>query len=379
MRKFSVGFFRGADFSESIGTSDWRIALYMPEYGFKSWVFGKGDYLNSKPPDVHIINYNPSLLPLPASIHMSYQFFQQASGLDLDVIIFNPSLALAGAVIKKTKPSTKIIIDIRSIPVEINNILGFFHKLYFYLSIRYKFYDAVSIISQGMLDDLDSKYKLWGNVPTIVWGSGFDPALFNPLIDGTPIRQEHGWTDKFVVMFHGTLSSSRGLAELLQSLRMLIDLGEEDIYLVFIGQGAARDDLIRLARNLSISNHVRFMPPVPHIDIPSLVAACDIGIDPLPDNPWWRHQSALKVFEYLAMGKPVLATDIPCHHELSDAVLIVPDNSPQSLAQGILDYRKLSAPVKSEISELAKSDASQFTWKARAGILAEFIRTKILQ
>ena len=374
-----MGFFRGADFSESIGTSDWRIALYMPEYGFESWVFGKGEYLNSKPLDVHIVNYNPSFLPWPASIHMSSQFFQQASGLDLDVIICNPSLALAGAVIKKTKPSTKIIIDIRSIPVEINNFLGFFHKLYFYLSIRYRFYDAVSIISQGMLDDIDSKYQLWGDFPMVVWGSGFDPALFNPSIDGAPIRQEHGWIDKFVVMFHGTLSPSRGLAEVLQSLRVLIDLGEKDIYMVFIGHGDARDDLIRLARKLSINNHVRFMPPVSHVNIPSLIAACDIGIDPLPDHHWWRHQSALKVFEYLAMGKPVLATNIPCHHELSDAVLIVPDNSPQSLAQGVLDYRRLSALVKSNISELAKADAAQFTWKARAGILAEFIRKQILQ
>ena len=378
MRKFSVGFLRGADFSTSIGVSDWRIALYMPEYGFETWIFGKGEFLEECPKSFHFIKVAPARIPLPQTIPMSYQFVGHASNLSLDVIICNPSLAMASGVIKKSNPNTKFILDIRSIPVETLSLAGVLNRLNFYCSVRCNHFDAITCISQEMLDEIIDNCHVNPGKQMRVWGSGYDPVLFDPSIDASSIRQKYGWTDKFIVMFHGTLSHSRGLFEAIRSLTELINLGIEDVIFVIVGQGNARKELSEYAKSISVDDHVYFLPPVPHRDIPHLVAACDMGIDPLPDHPWWRHQSSLKVFEYLAMGKPVLATDIPCHRGISDAVWIVPDNSPILLANGILDYRGLSEKSKSEIQKEAISSASEYSWRARAGILADFIYTRVL-
>lgn len=378
MNKLRLGFYRGADFSHSIGVSDWRIGLYMPEFGFETWIFGKGETNCLHKPGVHFIQHNQSCLPIPDTLTMSSQFIQQSTGLDFDAVICNRGLALAGAMMKKSNPRTKLILDIRSIPVETQGLIGFLDNLYFYFAIRSNYYDALSTISQGMLDDLEEKFHFKCHLPTAIWGSGFDPELFIPSIADSSIKENNGLTNQFIVMYHGSLSRTRGLTEVIHCMRLLLDRGIENVHLVFIGQGEAQASLIRLVQRLAVIDHVRFLPPIPHDKIPALIAACDLGIDPLPDHPWWQHQSALKVFEYLAMGKPVLATDIPCHRDISDAVLLVPNNSPHTVAQGIINCMNLSVRSKTQLREKALADSQKFTWKARAAILADFIHNQVL-
>ena len=256
LNNISVGFLRGADFSTSIGVSDWRIALYMPEYGFETWMFGKGDFRELIPKSFHLVKFKPSGVPLPRTLPMSFQYVRRASELDLDVIICNPSLSMAGAVIKKIHPNTKFILDIRSIPVETSSFIGVFNKLNFYYSVRSTKFDAITCISQGMLDEIINNGHLDSTKPMAIWGSGYDPMLFDPSIDASSARQEYGWKDKFVVMFHGTLSHSRGLFETIQSIRELKNLGVEDVYLVIIGRGNARNELIEHTIRYSVQNHV---------------------------------------------------------------------------------------------------------------------------
>ncbi|MGC9336062.1 MAG: glycosyltransferase, partial [Anaerolineae bacterium] len=211
----------------------------------------------------------------------------------------------------------------------------------------------------------------------VVWGSGFDEGVFAPAVDSAHARQQQGLDSKFVLMFHGSLSPTRGLDAVIRSLRLLRDQGQQHLHLVLIGRGSARADLTELATDLGVADQILWIPPVPHVEIPAWIAAADLGLDPLPDHPWWHHQSPLKVYEYLAMGKPVLATDLPCHRRISEAVLLAPDNHPSTLAALILRTSHLCQADRQHLREVALRDARRHTWRARAGALAHFLHGQL--
>ncbi len=57
--------------------------------------------------------------------------------------------------------------------------------------------------------------------------------------------------------------------------------------------------------------NVHFLPPCPHAEVPSIAAALDVCLIPYRVNPYTEGLSPIKLYEYLALGKPVVATDLP--------------------------------------------------------------------
>src|SRR5208337_1872429 len=84
---------------------------------------------------------------------------------------------------------------------------------------------------------------------------------------------------------------------------------------------------------------VIFHGPVKYQDVRRYISACDIGIVPLPDIPDWRSQCPLNLLECLAMGKVVVATDIPANREVaseSKAVVYAASSNPKDIAKAIM-------------------------------------------
>ena len=122
--------------------------------------------------------------------------------------------------------------------------------------------------------------------------------------------------------------------------------------------------------------HFRFHDLVPVSEVPAYLAACDIVAMPFPWSPHYAyHMSPLKMFEYMAAEKPILATQLPSVLEVlvddKNAVLVEPDN-PQALAQGI---RRIMADreFSVRISAQARRDVRAYTWEERAQKIICFI------
>jgi len=373
-----IAFFRGVDFDKPIGASDWRIALYQPEFGFDVWIMGRGRGITINLPGVHLVSFNSYNIPILSTFMMGLNYALQAIKSDIDIVVCNPGIFFSTLLIKILRPSIRVILDIRSIPVEVNGLNKFFNKLNYDFIFASHLYDAISVITIGMLNDLNQQYNFVGRVPTVVWESGFDDGVFKPCTENYGKKLFDDIDTCFIIMFHGSLSHNRGLFEVVHSLKILKDLGINDIRFVLIGTGSAKTDLIKLAEKLGVENFIIQLPTVPYNELPGIVALADIGIDPLPDHPWWRHQSSLKVFEYLAMGKPVLATDLPCHQNISEAVILMPNNSPKTIADAVIDYRSLSLEKKAGLHKAALRDAKKNTWRVRAETLAGFIQKEVL-
>lgn len=102
----------------------------------------------------------------------------------------------------------------------------------------------------------------------------------------------------FVRPWHGLDALIRAIAAWRQSPRMS---------LVVVGEGPAREGLEGLARELGIADRVRFTGLATRDAVPGLVAGFDVALQPAAVP----YASPLKVFEYMAAGRPIVAPDQP--------------------------------------------------------------------
>lgn len=118
--------------------------------------------------------------------------------------------------------------------------------------------------------------------------------------------------------------------------------------------------------------NVHFVGRVPVERVPCFVAACDVGLLPYRRNVWTRNIHPLKMYEYLACGLPVVATDIPSIYEESDVIHIATDS--QSFVEAIGEV--LENDSDALILE-RRERASRNTWRHRVECISELIEATL--
>lgn len=104
---------------------------------------------------------------------------------------------------------------------------------------------------------------------------------------------------------------------------------------------------------------------VPNRQAIEALTGASVGLAPLRDLPNYRHSQPTKILEYLAMGLPVVASDLPGTRELVDgleAVFLVPPGQPGSLAEAIARARE--PEVGTTAREQAPAMRARFRWPA---------------
>ena len=114
---------------------------------------------------------------------------------------------------------------------------------------------------------------------------------------------------KKVLLYHGVLHEGRGILKVLEIFANSFK-GDDEIALLLVGDGPAKDSVKRFILDNEVHNII-FHGPVPYSSMPEIIEASDVGLVLLPDHPWWRYQCPTKLIELLAMGKPVIASDLP--------------------------------------------------------------------
>lgn len=151
------------------------------------------------------------------------------------------------------------------------------------------------------------------------------------------VRRELSFGDKFVCLYAGSHGPAKKLDTVVKAANILRH--RKEILFVLVGDGAEKNKLIDLAQSLRLDN-IRFLDPVPKTDIPDILNAADLFILSLQGNELFRGVRPNKLFEYMAIGKPVVcAID-------GEARVIVEDNgagiyaepeSPEAMAR-IVEY-----------------------------------------
>jgi glycosyltransferase involved in cell wall biosynthesis len=229
-----------------------------------------------------------------------------------NVSIFGLEAALPFSILKRPK----LVLDIRSTPVETKGLGGFLQTFFFNASvfIARKQFDGITIITPAMKTEICQRFEI--NPKSVgVWSSGVSTNLFNPKNyneEPTDLRRKLGLFGKFVILYHGVFSANRGLTETVKSMS-IVKRANPNIVFFLLGTGPLVQALKDLIQMEELQGNVIVHDPVDNTEVPKYIAMCDIGIVPLPDHPYWRFQSPLKLLEYLSMKKVVLLTDIPAH------------------------------------------------------------------
>ncbi|MGD0177499.1 MAG: glycosyltransferase [Candidatus Bathyarchaeia archaeon] len=179
-----------------------------------------------------------------------------------------------------------------------------------------------------------SKIAVWPNVVESEFAGFVDEKRVELL------RKELGLAGRLSVLYHGWLSKGRGIIELVEAFRLLKEESAMAV-LVLLGYGPQKEAISKYVRENSLGEIVKLRGPVANTEVPNYIAACDVGIVPLPDNIWWRYQCPIKVLELLSMNKPLIVSDLPAHRWIignQPVAIFLKGTDPRSIADGICEF-----------------------------------------
>ncbi len=142
---------------------------------------------------------------------------------------------------------------------------------------------------------------------------------------------------------------------------------EDDTLCIFVG--GTKGDIQDFQKNTSTQKNILILGHRPHKDIAYYLRAADVLILPnsARDADARLYTSPMKLFEYMASGSPVVASDVPSLREIlneQNAFFVLPDD-PNALALGIKEI--LNNPdIGKKLATHAREDVSNFTWEKRA-------------
>lgn len=240
---------------------------------------------------------------------------------------------------------TKTILDVRSTPVETDEwrtaMLGFVFKISVLMAKR--LFNGITAVTTLMKGDLAKDFHIDPNFIG-VWSNGVSLPLFDPtkhVTDASTLREELGLKNAFVIIYHGAMSSHRGIIESVKSLEILGKGKYGDVVLFLMGNGLALPAIRELVHSSGLQGRVVLHDSVDYKDVPKYLAMSDVGLVPLPNIPDWIHQCPLNLLEYLAMEKPVVVTDIACNRLIvgeSKCARYVSNATPAEFAEAIMYF-----------------------------------------
>jgi glycosyltransferase involved in cell wall biosynthesis len=193
---------------------------------------------------------------------------------------------------------------------------------------------------------------------------GGDPQRFQKEdVDEYPVRSQYNLRER-VVTYIGQLNGAQ-YADLFLKMAAILIKEKPEISFFVVGSGYRFLDLMKEAEELGLTEHVIFTGAVPHEKIPAFLKVSDVCVAAFEDTPQTRTKSPLKICEYLAAGKAIVASEIAEVTNMLDngrcGVLVNPGD-PMALASGV--SRVLDDPaLKAELEKNARHQAEvRFNW-----------------
>lgn len=281
---------------------------------------------------------------------------------------------LAGAFIAKRKNIPLI--------VEVNELSGhkrirgqFFIRLCSAIE-RYVFRQAIVIVtvSDFLKQEVSGKVEK-SKTKVVTIPNGVPMAWMKPKIslnEVTALREKYNLQDKKVICFVGGLVHWHNFDLLLQAVKETQEV-VANVVMMFIGNGPLKKYIKDMAEGLGFEpDSILFVGEVPHSDIPLYLKIADVAV--IPETNDFR--SPIKMFEYMALGLPVVAPKKPAIKvaitNKREGLLFEPGDY-SSLAQALLECF-LEPNVANKLGENARQKVfNNFTWERHAGHILQLL------
>ncbi len=228
--------------------------------------------------------------------------------------------------------------------------------------------DVIGVVSEVTRDQIKD---FCGDESKIVINpNGVDPEKFSPEVDGSKIRKELKLDDYFVIGFIGTFTRWHGVETLFDAAIKVIEKNE-NVKFLLIGDGNLKANLELKAHQLKLDDKIIFTGIILHGKAPEYLAACDVLVSPhlgFEDGTKF-FGSPTKLFEYMAMGKPIIASDLEQIGEIIiDGINGLKFNPGDSQKLCDLILKLYSDPeLRLKLGKKAREDViEKYTWKQNA-------------
>ena len=230
-----------------------------------------------------------------------------------------------------------------------------YHSLMFFFAKRCLKYADLVIVA--MLPNVLKPYNI--NADKILpVTNGVDLDITKPL---PAVRQK----DRFTITYVGHLKKIRGMDTILSAAKYLKqEIQDFSVSLVGYMENEDKEWLIEAIRRKDLEDNVELVGEVSHEEALRRIASSDVCLSPFPSKRELDYIYPIKIFEYMAMGKAVISTDLPgvsriIQHGVN-GLLVEPDN-PKELAKAILQIYSNSA-LKEILGRNALEDVRQYDW-----------------
>lgn len=189
--------------------------------------------------------------------------------------------------------------------------------------------------------------------------TGVSLDKFHPELDGSSQREKFGISaGDWVLFFMGWLYDFSGMREIITEISKNPEI-LDGACLLIIGDGDIYSDLKTIITEHNLGNIVILTGRRPYSEIPYLLAAADVCLMPSIENETTREIVPMKIYEYLAAGKPVVATRLPgILAEFGNHSGILYADDPLDALNQSLSLRSQPSVVK-HLSEIGRRTAEQ--------------------
>lgn len=225
------------------------------------------------------------------------------------------------------------------------------------------------VVSQRLREHIVEHYRIDARRIGVI-ENGVDVEEFHPATTDCEVRRKLGLENRLVVGFVGSFRPWHGI-------NYLITLAEEvvpqipEVFFLLVGDGADRQLYERKVHELGLTGHFAFTGRVEHAEVPRFLVSMDVVMAPVVKGSFSGefHGSPLKIFEYMAMAKAVIAPPLGQVREVIEhgiSGLLIDSDDTHNLAQAILNLHR-DPLLRKRLGENARARVMErYTWKSNA-------------
>lgn len=202
--------------------------------------------------------------------------------------------------------------------------------------------------------------------------NGVSIQIFDHKKSGLQIRENYSLQNAFIVLYVGHIEKWAGVQEII-SAASLLEPTNPDIKFLFVGDGMLRSE----STKKNTPKNVIFAGPHPHLRIPDFIACSNVTISAFPNSITTHAASPLKIFEYMAMEKPVITTYVDGLKDVlidKENGIIIPSNAPKVIAEAIIKLKNSKELAQKLGKNALKTIQRKYTWEKSTNKLKEFCK-----
>ncbi len=220
---------------------------------------------------------------------------------------------------------------------------SFAYRVFSCLALRsekfnYKYCDRIVSVTDKLKSELVRLYSVPEDKVYVI-NNGANTDVFKPLDSGQTKAELGLENSKKYVCFVGHLAAWQGVEFLIHASPLILEKCHDAHFLV-VGDGVMKDKLLEITSRLGLSDKFTFTGRIPYERVPLYINAADVCVAPfIKERNSKIGLSALKTYEYLACGKPIVASSIPGVKDLIESsgggISVTPEN-PEELAAAVV-------------------------------------------